>query len=44
MGERQIHPAVLVEIEGDDADGRGQIFFLEIDRRERMNFPSRGFR
>ena len=32
MCERQIHPAVFIEIKGHYADRRRQIFFFEIDR------------
>ena len=39
MRERQIHPAILVKIERDDADSRRQILFLEIDGIQRDKFP-----
>jgi hypothetical protein len=31
VGEGEIHPAVFVEVESDDADGGGKIFFFEVD-------------
>src|SRR5208283_3738249 len=34
--KRQIHPAVFVEIKGNDANGGRQIFFRKIDPRERL--------
>src|ERR1700722_18012 len=36
--EGEIHPAVLVEIEGHDADSGREIFFFEIDRGQRSEF------
>ena len=31
VGEGEIHPAIFVEIERDDADGGREIFFFEVD-------------
>src|SRR5579864_7781286 len=36
--ERQVHPAVFVEIESNHADRGRKIFFFEIDRGERSEF------
>ena len=36
--ESEIHPAIFVEVESDDADGGRQIFFFEIDCGERSEF------
>src|SRR5260370_14543001 len=38
--ESEVHPAVLVEIESNDADGWLQIFFCEIDAGKRGEFPA----
>ena len=39
--ESEIHPSIFVEIEGDDADSRRQIFFFKIDggKRRKFSFP-----
>src|SRR5467141_1760676 len=37
--EGQVHPAVFIEIECDDADGRWKIFLCEIDAGQRRKFP-----
>src|SRR4029077_13271443 len=35
VGESEVHPAVFVKIESDDADSRWKIFFCEIDAGQR---------
>src|SRR5258707_10885560 len=42
MRERQIHPAVFIEIESHHADGWRQLLFAEIDAGERGKFPFAG--
>ena len=43
VGEGEIHPAVFVEVESDDADGGREIFFFEVDgAASGVNLPSRG--
>ena len=45
VGEGEIHPAIFVEVEGDDADGGREIFFFEVDgAASGVNLPSRGLR
>ncbi len=39
MRERQIHPAVFIEVESHHADGWRQLFFVELDAAERREFP-----
>src|SRR5690348_1628959 len=36
--ECEIHPPVLIEIEGGDAHGGRKVFFLKVDRGERREF------
>src|ERR1700688_23574 len=38
VGESEIHPAVFIKVKSDDADSRGEIFFLEIDDGKRSEF------
>src|SRR5256885_11482558 len=38
MRERQIHPAIFVEVERDNAHGGRQLLFAEIDAAERREF------
>ena len=38
MGEGEVHPAVFIKVKGDHANGRGKIFFFEIDDGKRSEF------
>src|SRR4029077_3101363 len=40
--ESEVHPAVFIEIEGNDTDGGRKIFFCEIDNGKRGEFPFAG--
>ena len=42
VSECEIHPAIFVEVEGDHADSRRQIFFFEIYRGEWREFSFAG--
>src|SRR6266849_2157143 len=38
MSEGEIHPAVFVEVKGDDADGGRKVFLLEVESGKRSEF------
>src|ERR1700730_5859142 len=38
VGEGEVHPAVFIKVKSDHANGRGKIFYYEIDRGKRSEF------